>query len=381
MVRMHRHGIVSALVLAAAMPLALHAQAPAQGTPAQDTAKGAALLAEARKAVGGEDKLTAIQRLEIRGQMRTSSGNLNIDGDSQVFVERPDKFKRKDELSLGAGGPSIERVQVLTPTEFVEETSQGGMPGRGGFDGGGRGGGFRGGGNFGGQQGGQPQGQAPQVDPERLRETQRRNLQTDVSRMLLAVLLATDTPAGAAASTVAWVGTAQSPDGTADVLEITPANGPVTRLLLDTNTHMPLMLTWTGGGAGGFAARGGNAGRGRFGGGAPPGGEGGARGGDAPAAPPAGAPAPGAGAAPAGAGAPPAGGPGGEAAQGRRGGGGGRGGAAGATTQMFLSDYKVVNGLKLPHLLTRGSNGETAEEFVIKSYRINPNFKADTFKK
>ena len=373
---MHRRGIVSALVLAAALPLAAGAQAPAPGTaPAQDTAKGAALLAEARKAVGGEDKLAAVQRLEVKGQMRAGAGNLNIDGDSQLFFERPDKFKRKDELSLGSGGPAIERLQLLTATEFIEETSQGGMPGRGGFRGG-----VPGGGQPGGQAQGGQQGQAPQVDPERLREAQRRNLQLEISRMLLAVLLTTDAP-------VAWIGTAQSPDGTADVLEITPAGGTPTRLLLDGTTHMPLMLTWTGGGGGGFAGRG-NFGRGR-------GGDGGGRpGGNGQAGPPAGAPAPapapGAGAPPAGAppaaaGAP-AGAPGapgadlqaGAAGQGRR---GGRGGGAPATVQMFLADYKVVNGLKLPHLITRGTNGETAEELVIKSYRINPNFKADTFKK
>ena len=48
---------------------------------------------------------------------------------------------------------------------------------------------------------------------------------------------------------------------------------------------------------------------------------------------------------------------------------------------MHLSDYKVVNGVKLPHLITRGTNGQTAEEWSIKSYRINPNFKGNTFTK
>ena len=57
-------------------------------------------------------------------------------------------------------------------------------------------------------------------------------------------------------------------------------------------------------------------------------------------------------------------------------GGGGR-----RTLEMYLSEYKVVNGIKLPHLMTRGTNGETAEEWVIKSYRINPTSKRDTFTK
>jgi hypothetical protein len=56
-------------------------------------------------------------------------------------------------------------------------------------------------------------------------------------------------------------------------------------------------------------------------------------------------------------------------------------GRASATQEMHLSDYKVVGGIKLPHLITRGVNGETSEEWTIKSYKINPNFKANTFTK
>jgi len=48
---------------------------------------------------------------------------------------------------------------------------------------------------------------------------------------------------------------------------------------------------------------------------------------------------------------------------------------------MYLSDYKVVNGIKLPHLITRGSGDQVTEEWEIKGYKINPNLKADTFKK
>jgi hypothetical protein len=109
----------------------------------------------------------------------------------------------------------------------------------------------------------------------------------------VATLLSTSSP-------VAWIGTAQSPEGNADVIEI-KIDGNPTRLFLDTSTHLPLMLTW-------------NAGRNR-------------------------------------------------------------------TQEMHLSDYKAVGGIKLPHLVTRGANGETSEEWTIKSYKINPNFKANTFTK
>ena len=65
---------------------------------------------------------------------------------------------------------------------------------------------------------------------------------------------------------------------------------------------------------------------------------------------------------------------------------GGADGRAGAppqpiTIETHLSEYKAVNGIKLPHLITRGVNGQTNEEWELKNYRINPNLKQNTFTK
>ena len=48
---------------------------------------------------------------------------------------------------------------------------------------------------------------------------------------------------------------------------------------------------------------------------------------------------------------------------------------------MTLGDYKTVDGIKLPHLITRGVNDMTIEEWTIDSYRINPSFQPDVFTK
>lgn len=272
----------------------------------EDPAKGAALVAEARKAIGGEEKLAAVKRLQVKGDMRRGQGNVTLEGDSEIFLEPPDRFRRNESLGIGLGGPGIERVEILNGNEVIDENTGGS---RGGFARGGDFGGGRGGGDFGGDFGGfrgrrdgggggaagtgDAQRGRGQIDPERLKEAQRRARQTEVARLLAAMLLSTSAP-------VAWIGTAQSPDGTADVLEIKIEGNP-TRLFLDSSTHMPLMLTWSGG-------------RNR-------------------------------------------------------------------TQEMHLSDYKVVGGLKLPHLITRGVSGETSEEWTIKSYKLNPNFKANAFTK
>ena len=325
---------------------------------AQDPVRGAAVLAEARTALGGEDKLAAVQRLRADGTIRRGAGTVNLEGDLEFYIERPNKFRRDETLTINAAGQEVDRREVVVGAESWEETKTGG----GAIDfGGGGGGDFGGdagaGGDAGGGGGGRAGGatgagagrggaSAAPADPE----AQNRARQTEFARILLGVLLTADTP-------VNWIGTAKSPDGEADVLEIKTADGTATRLLIDSKTRMPLMLTWTGVPQDAFAALVGRAG---FGGRGARGGRGGRGGGFQ------------------GRGADPA-------AGGQDQGRGGRGRGAGAPEptmlQMFLADYKPVNGISLPHLMTRGANGEITEEWIVKNYRINPNFNADTFSK
>jgi hypothetical protein len=49
--------------------------------------------------------------------------------------------------------------------------------------------------------------------------------------------------------------------------------------------------------------------------------------------------------------------------------------------QVRFSDYKESGGLLLPHRIASGPDGETSEEWEIKSYSVNPQFKADKFQK
>lgn len=303
--------------------------------------KSTAVLAEARKALGGEDKLAAVTRLQITGTTRRANGNFNLEGDTEVFLERPDKFRRNESLTVGVGGSSLDRTDILNGSEFSSEVSGDfGARGRGRFGGGGAGAA---------PGGGTGQGAPSPEALERLRDFQRRNLQSEVSRLLIGLLLTSDTP-------FRWIGTAQAPEGTADVLEVKTPDGNATRLFIDTTSRMPLMLTWTGPAGRGFGGRGGQGRRGQGGADAAAPAPDGRGAGDQPAAP-----------------------PGGGADQAR-----GRGrGAAGppVTLEMHLAEYKTVNGIKLPHLITRGASGETNEEWVVRNYRINPSFKANTFTK
>ena len=76
--------LVVSFTAAAQTPTPPSAKPPAltvTGTPAQDTAKGASLMSEARKALGGEDKVAAIKRIELKGTITQVAGNQTLDGD------------------------------------------------------------------------------------------------------------------------------------------------------------------------------------------------------------------------------------------------------------------------------------------------------------
>jgi hypothetical protein len=48
--------------------------------------------------------------------------------------------------------------------------------------------------------------------------------------------------------------------------------------------------------------------------------------------------------------------------------------------RLFFSDYRQVGDLSLPHRIARGTAEKTTEEWEVKSYKINPTFKPDRFK-
>lgn len=299
---------------------------------AQDAAKGAALMAEARKAVGGEDKLRSVKTLEVKGDFKRSAGQNNLEGELRIRLEAPGKLRRDEDITLPGGGPAISRTEVLNGTAVWEENSGPIGIGVGGRFGGG---GFvrRGGGSAPDSQGGAQSDLDPAQMAQQLEEAQRRARQADLARLMLAWLLDAGGP-------VNWIGTAESPDGKADVLEITRPNAPAIRLFLDQSSHLPLMITWQGA-AQMLFVRGGRPPSPLRGSGAPS--RGGGRG------------------------------PG----DGQR----AAGDPAQATLRMTLGEYKTVDGIKLPHFITRGLNGQTIEEWTIDSYRLNPAFRTDVFAK
>jgi hypothetical protein len=295
---MQKH-ILTILTVIAAMTAAHPLESLAQDA----AARAADVLGDARKALGGEDKLRAVKTLSAAGDIRRSMGEMQMEGELELMLETPDKLRRNESIGM-PGGATMVRTEVLNGDEVWDDSSQ-----RGGMGGhmmmvmrgpGGR-----------------------EMSEEQLKQMRLRVRRADLSRYMLAWLLTTD-------ALVTHAGIAEAPDGKADVLEIMPAEGEPMKLFVDQQTHMPLMISWRGPQPRVMVRRG-----------------------------PAGAPPP-------------------DAEQAAR-----EAEASGpppqATFELRFEDYRKVDGIQLPHQISRAMNGSVNEEWTVKSYKVNGSFKGSTF--
>ena len=298
----------------------------------QDRVSG--IIAGARKALGGEDKVAGLKTLTAEGPFRRSMGGRDMEGTVVVTLARPDKMHRLEEMVMGGmvGGPTIERTMVLNGAKAWEDTQN-----RGGM-----GGGMRivmagpGQGPGGGT-----------MTEEQLNEARVRRMRVQMNRLTAALLADAGTQ---------WVdaGVAESPEGKADILETKEETGRTLRLFIDQDTKLPLMVQYQDPKPM-VMINGGPGGRG-------PGGPGG------PGGPP-----------------PPPGAPGApqttpEEMQKRmeemR-----RNPPPLGTFAMHLSEFKKVDGLMLPHKIETSLDGEPNEEWTIEKYKVNATLKADFWEK
>ena len=290
------------------------------------TDKGNQLMAEARKAMGGEQKLAAVKALSLRATYQREMSMPGMVGGGRASIA----------LNGGSGGPADNsqvtgelEIDVELPNKFVKvDTSTGlmAMTRTEGFD------------------GDRPFAAAvpanpgmriridsPGDDPARAKQALQRN-QAELARLLLGIL--GSTPATFPV-TYAHAGTAEAADGKADIVDVQGPAGFAVRLFLDTQTHLPLMLSYMAPEPRIMMAtadrRNPNeaAERERME----------AERKQAEAAPP-----------------------------------------KMVEYRLFFSDYRDVGSLSLPHRIARGTAAKTTEEWAIKSYKINPALKPERFK-
>jgi len=176
--------------------------------------KAAPTLAAARQALGG-DKLAAVRTLSARGQTRRLRGNNLVPILFEMDLELPDKYLRKDEspfdnsdpTSLGFNGSDL--LQVPPP---AAPPARAGAP------------------------------PVPQAALDAARVARIRTVKQDFVRFALGIFAQSfDTYP----LTFGYAAQAQAPQGTADVLDVRGADGFALRFFIQSETHLPVMVSWT----------------------------------------------------------------------------------------------------------------------------------------
>ena len=208
----------------------------------------ASVLAQVRTALGGEQKLAAVNAISAEGPLRRATGARASDGDRSLLVVRPTKLRRSEESTFF--GNTTERVSTFDGTQAWDETNRvarvsvGGDSG-GGFHGGG--GAPAGGGADHNHEAGEFQNHNHSesdadetkglLTEEQLNASRLRKMKMELQRWTLALLAESSQP-------FVDAGHADSPDGPADVLEIKDEAGRAVRYFIDPTSHMPLMVQY-----------------------------------------------------------------------------------------------------------------------------------------
>ncbi len=264
------------------------------------------MLAAARAALGGDAKIAAVKTFIANGRTRQVRGENLVPIEFEIQSELPDKYARRDEFPAQDAGPSTSGFNgdalVLIPRPAPPPPRPG----------------------------------APPPSPAQQEAALRGRLTTakqDFARLMLGMFASSFS---SFPLTFTYLAQAEAPQGKADVIEVKGPGNFSGRFFINSQTHLPILLTW-------------QAPQGPPGGGRGPGGPGAGPPPPSPG-PPGAAGAPGAAAgAPAAAPAPP----------------------ALVEQRMFFADYRSVDGLQLPFRIRRAAGADTTEETTFDRFRIN----------
>jgi hypothetical protein len=189
-------------VAAACLAAGLIAAAPSAVTAQKKDP--AAILAAARAALGGEKKLSSIKSFTATGRTRQVRGDNLVPIEFEISVELPDRYLRKDEIpaqETGVTGAGFNGDELILD----------------------------------------PPPAAPLPDPAR--KTRTAGLKQDFARLALGMFAASFP---AYPLTFTYAGEAEAPQGKADVLDAKGADNVTLRLFINSETHLPIMVSWTG---------------------------------------------------------------------------------------------------------------------------------------
>lgn len=183
----------------------------------QETEQVTEIVAKARRALGGDERLAGVTALTAAGSFRRVMGPREMEGSITLTLGRTDQVRHEEEISFPGGG-GVTRLAGMNGDHVWEDTAtRAGAPGRV----------IRMPGSGGGDR---------EPDPEMVRRMQQRRLAALYQRMALALLLS--------GANLSYAGVAQTGDGTADVLETEDASGRPVRLFVSQESHLPIAISY-----------------------------------------------------------------------------------------------------------------------------------------
>lgn len=222
--------IVVGVCLAVQAHALLQAQAPAGDANA--------IMAAAREALGSEKRIAAVKTVVATGRTRQVQGETVVPIEFEIDIELPDKYVRTDEIPARESGPTTRGFNGAVLIQFPDAAparaagpAPSSAPGRPAAPASGAGASpaVPAGTPMAGRAGAAP------PDPTTL-------LKQDFVRLTLGMFATSFSTYPLAFS---YAGVAEAPEGKADVIDVKgPANFSV-RLFVNSQTHIPLMLSWT----------------------------------------------------------------------------------------------------------------------------------------
>ena len=176
----------------------------------------ATIVAEMRRALGGDTALDAVRTIRGSGVATRVLGELRVAGEVEILLAPPDRYRRTDRLKVA--GVTSEVTTGLNGGTFLQRAS--------------------------GPNGVRTDPVAA-LDPgvrAVVAEGAARGARHDLIRLLLALVGTTRE----LSLSFTLSGTAEGPDWTADVLQVEGPDGFAARLLVDTRTRLPRLIAWDG---------------------------------------------------------------------------------------------------------------------------------------
>ena len=192
--------------------------------------KAAEILAAARKAIG-QPAVDALKSLSVQASVQRNTGSMQIQTESELWLEMPDKYVRSD---VGSGPMSMsmnsgfngDRAIIPAGASLASGGSMVIRMGPGGA-----------------MSHGEPAEKPTPEQQEQMNKAMVRSSRQELSRLMLGWFATTHPTLKAQYS---YAGEAESPDGKAHVIDVKDDDGFAARLFIDQQTKLPLMVTYKG---------------------------------------------------------------------------------------------------------------------------------------